>query len=153
MLPSYRPCVRVPSRCSASHQSLVCSIFSFHFIWETKSVRHTYMYLYIYIFLGIDSCRCGGLASLKFVGQASRLQTQAGFLLHSWGRITSPGSLRFSSQGLHLIEWVPCTLSRIISFPESQLSVDVNHIYRIPSQQRLVFDHATGHRSLAKWTM
>lgn len=39
-------------------------------------IKHIHFKTIYILFLGIDSCSCGGLASLKSVKQASRLETQ-----------------------------------------------------------------------------
>lgn len=94
------------------------------------------------------------LASPEFVGQLGQLET----LGRSWcwrppmEFVLSQGNLSSALKAFSAVGWGPSRSQSIISFPESQLIIDVNHIYKIPSQEHSVFDWTTGRPSLTMVT-
>lgn len=97
------------------------------------------------LFQGIGFCH-GGAGKLKFIGRPSgraggdsQVKTLRWELtLLSTGRAaSSSGKAQFCSQRLST-DWTrPTQITRIISLIESHLTVDVNHMYKMPSQQQL----------------
>lgn len=97
------------------------------------------------LFQGIGFCH-GGAGKLKFVGRPSgraggdsqvRTLRWEVTLLSTGRAASSSGKAQFCSQRLST-DWTrPTQITRIISLTESHLTVDVNHMYKMPSQQQL----------------
>ena len=90
------------------------------------------------------------ILSLKFVGQASRLETQEEFLLESWGRIPSPGNLSFHFEGKNWLWSVivllyfnstDCNLKMIFSVDSTYLAMNTGHISKMVPLPFNVADH------------